>query len=242
MLRARPRPADRAARLALTTALELPPDEQKARIANYAQMAFTHDKKNLVLLRSAVRTERDPLVRLMAADALFRIDAESGTGPLLEALPPGGELLARLRRATRGTQLAMPVIPSLLDLAAEGNSDAFARLLALCGSAHGGLARALADGLADVADASPDETLAALKVAPLEQARAAAELIGAGFAAGSIEMDDSAFAQDLLVLAAGIGSDAPEARRWVQLIENRGSRLSFLESAEPESPPTGSGG
>ncbi len=236
------RPADRAARLALSTALELPPDEQKARVANYAQMAFTHDKKNLVQLRSAVRTERDPMVRLMAADALFRIDAESGTGPLLDALPPGGELLSRLRRATRATQLAMPVIPSLLDLAAEGNADAFARLLALCTSARGGLARALADGLADVADASPDETLAALKLAPLEQSRAAAELIGAGFAAGSVEMDDSAFAQDLLVLAAGMGSDASEARHWVQLIENRGSRLSFLESAETESPATGSGG
>jgi len=224
------KPADRQEKLAEESAFELPPDEQKARVALYAGLAQARDKKNLVQLRGAVRTERDPLVRLLAADALFRIDAESGTGPLLEAMPVGPEMLQRLRAALPAGSTLLPVVPSLLDLAAEGSAEAYARLLALAPGALAtppdpALARALADGLADVADASPDEALLALKLAPVEQARAAAQLIGAGFAASNTEMDESPFAGQLLASAALLNSDAPEERRWVQLIEQRGSTV-----------------
>ena len=93
--------------------------------------AEAHDKKNLLdARRSAVRTERDPLVRLMIADALFRTDAEAGAGPLLEALPVGSELFGRLRAACAELKLPIPVLGALLDLAADGNADALARICA----------------------------------------------------------------------------------------------------------------
>src|SRR5256885_11700081 len=49
---------------------------------------------------------------------------------LLEAVPPSPELFARLRSVTRDLALPIPAISSLLDLAVDGSSEAFARLLA----------------------------------------------------------------------------------------------------------------
>src|SRR4051794_29454109 len=55
---------------------EAQPAELKARIATYAALASSADKKNLPFLRSALRSERDPLLRVVLADALYRSDPD----------------------------------------------------------------------------------------------------------------------------------------------------------------------
>ncbi len=155
------------------------PAELKARIATYAALSSAHDKKNLPFLRSALRTERDPLLRVVLADAVYRSDPEQGGGALLEAMPASPDLFLRLRSVGRELALPVPAVSSLLDLAVDGSAEALARLMALAPLARGPqhdeqLEAILSDGLVEVGEASPDEMLAALRAAPAPQAHAAA--------------------------------------------------------------------
>src|SRR5438477_244834 len=143
------------------------------------------DKKNLPFLRSALRSERDPLLRIVLADAVYRSDPDQGGGMLLEAMPASADLFLRLRSVGRELALPVPAVSSLLDLAVDGSAEALARLFALAPLARGAqrdeqLAAMLSDGLVEVGDASPDEMFAALRVAPAPQAQAAIELVAAG--------------------------------------------------------------
>ena len=233
-------PALREALLA-AAAQELTPAERKAKVATYAQLGGARDKKNLALLRGAVRTERDPLVRAVAADALFRTDPDAGGGALLEALPASPELLVKLRELGHELQLPLTIVSSLLDLGAEGNSEALGRLVALAPQARltpGAppadaaqdtqdpdevLGDALAEGLLDVSEAAPEETLTALKAAAPASARAAAELIGLGLAQSGGEAKKSALGQLVLLAAAREGPEGEQARSWFAAFEHRES-------------------
>src|SRR5438477_2201677 len=164
---------------------EASPAELKARIATYASLASAPDKKNLPFLRSALRTERDPLLRVVLADALYRSDPDQGGGALLEAMPASPELFLRLRSVGRELSLPVPAVSSLLDLAVDGSPEALVRLLALAPLARGPqhddqLAALLSDGLVEVGEASPDELLAALRGSPEPQSQAAVELVAVG--------------------------------------------------------------
>jgi len=203
--------------------VELPPAEQRARIATYAAMAQRAEKKNLALLRTALRVEHDPLVRAMAADALYRSDPDSGGGALLEAVPPSAEFFAHLRSVTRDLALPIPAISSLLDLAVDGSSEAFARLLAfapLAGAPHrdDALYTALSDGLVEVADASADELVAAVRAAPPDQAQALVELLAEGISRADLEPDETPVAQ---ILRSANPAEVPQAAAWLALLEQR---------------------
>src|SRR5439155_745533 len=113
------------------TTLFRSPAELRARIATYAGLASAGDKKNLPFLRSALRSERDPLLRIVLADAVYRSDPDQGGGVLLEAMPPSAELFLRLRSVGRELALPVPAVSSLLDLAVDGSAEALARLFAL---------------------------------------------------------------------------------------------------------------
>src|SRR5260370_3574508 len=119
------------ASLSLLAPQDATPAELKSRIATYAQLAASADKKNLPFLRSALRTERDPLLRVVLADALYRSDPEQGGGLLLEAMPASPELFLRLPRVGRELSLPVPAVSSLLDLAVDGSPAPLPRLLAL---------------------------------------------------------------------------------------------------------------
>src|SRR2546428_1409771 len=80
------------------------------RLATYAAFAAAGGKKNLPFLRSALRSERDPLLRIVLAAAVYRSDPDQGGGALLEAMPPSSELFLRLRSV--GRELALPVPPA----------------------------------------------------------------------------------------------------------------------------------
>ena len=201
--------------------VELSDAELRVRVATYAAMAKAHDKKNLSFLRSALRSERDPAVRIMVADALVRSDPEQGGGPLLEAMPLTPELFARLRAVGRELSLPLPAVSPLLDLAVDGSIEALARLLAIAPLARGEkpdqeLASALASGLADAADASPDELVAALRVAPVAQAQAGLELVALGMVAAEVDPARSAVAR---LLKESRGTDTAQAQAWIAALE-----------------------
>ena len=203
---------------------EAQPAELKARIATYASLASAPDKKNLPFLRSALRTERDPLLRVVLADALYRSDPDQGGGALLEAMPASPDLFLRLRSVGRELSLPVPAVSSLLDLAVDGSPEALTRLLALAPLARGPqhdeqLESLLSDGLVEVGEASPEELLAALRAAPSPQAQAAVELVGLGLA----QADAARYplAQALRGAMAEPGAPGQELDGWLAVIEHR---------------------
>jgi D-alanyl-D-alanine carboxypeptidase/D-alanyl-D-alanine-endopeptidase (penicillin-binding protein 4) len=210
--------------LAALAPAELSPAELRARVVTYAAMAQSRDKKNLPFLRSALRSERDPVVRVVVADALVRSDPEQGGGPLLEAMPASTDLFLKLRAVGRELSLPVPAVSPLLDLAVDGSAEALARLLALAPLARGAqhddqLETLLSKGLADVADASADELFAALRAAPAVQAQAAVELAAIGLTASESDPARSALAR---VLKEARGADAAQAQAWLAALDRRG--------------------
>jgi len=229
--------------LAALAPSELSPAELRARIATYAKLAQKADKKNLPFLRTSLRNERDPLVRVMIADALVRSDPEQGGGALLEALPASPELFLRLRALGRELGLPVPAVSSLLDLAVDGSSEALARLLALAPLARGqqhdeSLEMLLADGLLEVADASAEELYAALHAAAPAQAQAGMELIGVGLLRA--EMDPAHLALTKLLRAAQ-GPDGAQAQAWLAVLENRSATSGVAATTVVPGPPSATG-
>jgi len=205
---------------------DAPPAELKARLATYSQLATTPDKKNLPFLRTALRTERDPLLRVALADALYRSDPEQGGGALLEALPPSPELFLRLRNAGREQSLPVPAVSSLLDLAVDGSPEALLRLLSLAPLAQGQgrdeqLAQLMTDGLVEVGEASPDEMLAALRLVPQQQAQAAIELVSAGLLQASTDPQHYPLSDALRAAIAPAQPGTAPIDGWLALLEHR---------------------
>src|SRR5229473_4787328 len=229
---------DKEALAALAPA-ELSPAELRARVATYSAMAQSPDKKNLAFLRSALRSERDPMVRLVVADALVRSDPEQGGGPLLEAMPSSPELFVKLRAIGRELSLPVPAVSPLLDLAVDGNAEALARLLSLAPLARGPqhdaqLEVLLSKGLADVADASADELFSVMRTVPAVQAQAAVELAAIGLTAAESDPARSGLAR---VLRESHGADSTQAQAWLAALE-RHVEAAPAAAAPPEAKPT----
>jgi len=232
-----------AALAAATLPQEAQPAELRARIATYAGLASAGDKKNLPFLRSALRSERDPLLRIVLADAVYRSDPDQGGGVLLEVMPPSAELFLRLRSVGRELALPVPAVSSLLDLAVDGSAEALARLFALAPLARGThrdeqLAALLSDGLVEVGDASPDEMFTGLRAAPAAQAQAAVELVAVG-----VEQTGTDVARYPLALALRkeiADASAPDAQLevWLAAIERRPARPpeAVVRAAPPQAP------
>jgi serine-type D-Ala-D-Ala carboxypeptidase/endopeptidase (penicillin-binding protein 4) len=215
---------------------DLTPAERKAKVAQFALLGSARDKKNLPLLRAAARSERDQLVRLVAADALFRTDPDAGGGALLEAAPLQPGWLDDLRGLSLELQLplTLSVASSLLDLGAEGNPEALARLLALSPLVRGLradgsaglppdpiLEQSVSEGLFDVSEAAPEELYAALRAAPALAAREAVTLVSQGLARAGAQAAKSALGQALLLAGSREGAEAEAARGLWALLENR---------------------
>ncbi len=228
----------------VTSPQDAQPAELKARIATYAGLASAGDKKNLPFLRSALRAERDPLLRIVLADAVYRSDPDQGGGALLEAMPPSPDLFLRLRSVSKELGLPIPAVSSLLDLAVDGSTEAMARLFALAPLARGPdrdepLAALLSDGLLEVGDASPDEMFTALRVAPASQAQAAIELVSTGLEQAGT--DPTKYPLSLALQKASPEGAPPSAQfeGWLAVLERRPVRTpeSVVQSEAPVPPP-----
>jgi D-alanyl-D-alanine carboxypeptidase/D-alanyl-D-alanine-endopeptidase (penicillin-binding protein 4) len=164
------------------------PADLATRLRTYYAMGRAGDRRNVPFFRSALRSERDPQLRLVLGECLYLSDPDSETGrrTFVEAIPQDPQVLAQAFAAAGGGTEGgdLPVLESLGDLVAEGTADALPRLVELApASASGGeLARAYADVLADVAASSPEEVVQALAAASPAVQEAAIGALGAGIA------------------------------------------------------------
>lgn len=158
--------------------------ELKARAATFAQLSQVADARNLPFLRSALRSETNPVLRTVIADAMYRADADLGLSWLLENVPTSAEAYAKLRSVGQELSLPTPGVSSLIDVAAEGHPDAIDRLLVLVDAT----AReepgedTFAEGLQEVGRNAPDELYEALSRAPDEVSASALATLGRGIA------------------------------------------------------------
>lgn len=156
------------------------------RMATFAQLGGVADAKNATFLRTALRSEKDPAVRLAIAEALLLSDREDGEaiGTFLEAFSTTSEVYGRLRQAARLSGLGLPLVNTLIDVAATGNQDALATLLQLASwdPADAELEVEVAHGLVEIGRTAPAELLAALNASGVEVRDRAVRLMGVALA------------------------------------------------------------
>lgn len=147
-----------------------PFDELKARLQTYVGLAQKGEKRNAALLRTAWRSEKDPAVRAIIADALYQSDPREGANVrvLLDSALASEDVYGRIKKASMEAGFDLPVLPSLVELASAGNVDAAARLFEFVRvDASDERASAwLSEQLAVVATDAPEELLLALKSTP----------------------------------------------------------------------------
>jgi serine-type D-Ala-D-Ala carboxypeptidase/endopeptidase (penicillin-binding protein 4) len=184
------RPADLGAAVA---SAHLPPSsteeaaaDVKAHLATYYRLGRSGDPRNIAFLRTSLKTERDPVLRIAAAEAVYlsEPDAESGRRAFLDAVAAEGASFPRLRALGADLEAPSPVLGSLADLAAEGSLDALSRLVELSppAMAEPGLAAGVAELWEDVARNAPDELVRALRTAPGPAADAVIAAVARGIA------------------------------------------------------------
>jgi D-alanyl-D-alanine carboxypeptidase/D-alanyl-D-alanine-endopeptidase (penicillin-binding protein 4) len=179
--------------------------DQRAAVQTWRQLARSADRRNLALLRTALRAERDPALRLAIAECIYESDpdGDSAQRALLDTVAASGQALPRLAALDDDPAAPFPVLPALAALAADGQAEAMARLLELAPilTANDRLAGALGDVLAGVAQSVPRELVDALRAAPAATMEAAAGALAAGVLRA--EDDERAFERLLRELAAG---------------------------------------
>ncbi len=166
-----------------------PRDVLQSRILTYANLGKAKDPRNAPFLRGALRSERDPALRAVIAEALFLSDRRdsSAARAVLDGFEPTAEVYGRLRAAGRDLPVQPLVVPTLLELAAEGHEEALGKLLAVAALAgdDAALREELSHGLAEVGRTAPEELLASLKVAEDGAQASALELLARGIHAST---------------------------------------------------------
>jgi len=185
-------PAEMGAAVALATAPATPAPgaaddaAQRAHVASYRRLGAAGDRRNLPVLRTALRSETDPVLRAAAAEAVYLSDPDGETArrTFLETVTGDPEVLVRLRAVAAGPGAPSPLLGSLADLAAEGVPEALSRLVELspAGASDPALAAEMADVWVEVARTAPDETLAALRSASEAGSEAALSALARGLA------------------------------------------------------------
>lgn len=183
------RPGSAAASLA--AAKPPPPDATtptevlKARVLTYVNLGADSDPRNARFLRSALRAERDPALRLAIAEALWRSDRADGSSAraFLEAFEATPDAFARLRAASRELPSAGPIaVRALLELAADGQEAALLDLASLSTrtQADPSLGELLATGLEQIGRTAPDELVTALEKSGEPERAATLQLLAKG--------------------------------------------------------------
>ena len=187
------RPAD----LGAAVASALPPPSQtdeavalvKAHLATYYQLGRSGDPRNVAFLRASLKTERDPVLRMAAGEAVYLSDpdSESARRAFLDAVAAEGASFPRLRALGADLEDPSPVLASVAELAAEGREDAVARLVELSPAALAdpALTGRFAELWDEVTRDAPEEVMEALCAAPAPAAEAAIAAIARGIAAAT---------------------------------------------------------
>lgn len=147
-----------------------PAAELESRLKTYVTMGQKADKRNASFLRTAWRSEKDPAVRAVIADALINSDPKEPAHVriFLDSAVASEEVFGRLREASRKTQLDVPVLANLVEIAASGHLEAISRLFEFVRFNRSDelAAAALQEQLTVVAHDAPLELLSALRTCP----------------------------------------------------------------------------
>jgi D-alanyl-D-alanine carboxypeptidase/D-alanyl-D-alanine-endopeptidase (penicillin-binding protein 4) len=158
--------------------------ELETRLKTYVAMGQKGDRRNAPFLRTAWRSEKDPAVRAVIADALIQSDPkEPAHGRIfLDSAIASDEVFGRLKEAAKRAQLDVPVLATLVELAASGQVEACGRMFEFVRfNASDELSSAfLAEQLAVVAHDAPQEMLTALRAASEADRAAALDSLVAG--------------------------------------------------------------
>lgn len=161
-----------AAALALTSPPTVvgPYEDLKARVKTYVGLSQKADRRNVAFLRTAWRTERDPAVRAIIADALYQSEPrEPGSvRVVLDSAVASDDAFGRLLKAATELGYDTPVLPTLVELGASGNVEACSRLFEFVKYLRTDETRTswLSEQLAIVANDAPQEVLVALHAVP----------------------------------------------------------------------------
>lgn len=163
--------------------------ELRSRMKTYLSLAQKGERRSAAFLRTAWRSETDPAVRAVIADALYQLEPrEAATAHiLLESALATDDVYGRLRKAAAAEGLDMPVLPALVELAAQGSVDASARLFefARASESDAEASEWLAEQLTVVASDAPNELLYALRSAPKADQAAAVDALARGLVRAS---------------------------------------------------------
>jgi D-alanyl-D-alanine carboxypeptidase/D-alanyl-D-alanine-endopeptidase (penicillin-binding protein 4) len=159
-------------------------DEVRRRVRTYLALGRQADRRNVSFLRTAWRSEKDPAVRAVVAESLYRSDPQDylAARTLLDSFSARPEVYGRLRQVAKDLNVELPGFSSVVDLGAEGNLDALSRVVELCRAAQGDAAaqRDLSEALGEVSRTAAAELLMALRSAPTEDRDAATGLLARG--------------------------------------------------------------
>ncbi|HYV49365.1 MAG TPA: D-alanyl-D-alanine carboxypeptidase/D-alanyl-D-alanine-endopeptidase [Myxococcaceae bacterium] len=159
-------------------------DEAKTKIKTYLALGRQKDKRNISFLRTVWRSEKDPAVRAVVAESIYRSDPEDylGARTLLDSVSGTPEVYGRLRSLARDMNIDVPAVPAVVEVAAQGNAEALAKLLELVRPSSGdaGAEKEVSTALSEVGRTAPDELILALKNAPAADRDAAVAMLAQG--------------------------------------------------------------
>jgi D-alanyl-D-alanine carboxypeptidase/D-alanyl-D-alanine-endopeptidase (penicillin-binding protein 4) len=177
-------PSRAAAAMITQESVQGPLDEASSRIRTYLSLGKQADRRNTPFLRTALRTEKDPAVRAVVAESLYQSNPDDYVAAriLLDSFAANEAVYGRLRKIALLLDIEVPGFPSVVELAAQGNSDALSRLIELGSAAAGDEAaqKDVSEGLAEVSRTAPDELLAALRSAESAERDTATTLLAKG--------------------------------------------------------------
>ncbi len=178
--------------------------DQQAVVQTWKQLARAADRRNVALLRTALRAEREPALRLAIAECIYESDpdGESAQRALLDTVATSAAALPRLAALAAEPGAPAPILGALATLAADGEGEALIRLFELAPLLAGDprLSDALGDVLAGVAQSAPRELVDALRATPQPTMEAAAGALAAGILRA--DDDERAFERLLRELAS----------------------------------------
>jgi len=195
--------------------------DQRAAVQTWRELAHAADRRNVALLRTALRAEPEPALRLAIAECIYQSDpdGDSAQRAFLDTVGASAAALPRLAALAADPGAPIPVLPALGALAADGQPEAMARLLELATTfaAEPRLLEAVGDVLAGVAQSAPKELVDALRSSPPATLEAAAGALASGILRA--DDDDRTFERLLRELAGGDDQGAAFAKALESRLE-----------------------
>jgi D-alanyl-D-alanine carboxypeptidase/D-alanyl-D-alanine-endopeptidase (penicillin-binding protein 4) len=232
------------------------PAARRTRAEGYLRQGREQDPANAPLLLAAISRETDPAVRATAAEALYRCepDESEAVEALLDSIPGSPEEVDKLLTLAGDLgQQPAPLLPSIVDLATDGDPRGLRGLLGLAatesqiqGPERQAWDEALAQGLADVAQQTPRELLDALAGGDHVRSMVAVGRLGKGLATNpdaashfAEALAEAAIAPQLSAFALQVKSELANDRSNGA---SAGSVQSIVNEAVPRRAEPGHGG